>query len=130
MKQSDHPHGLEENEVSVFISFKRETNPAGHVFSFERKNCAHCFKWLGDSSPMLVKEKTLVYDPAKRIAIQKMTCGSKNRCEEGAITVYLRDEMDDPENIIGKYCENCKQMIWGNKNIFPYTAENLGACQV
>lgn len=127
MNQSNHPHGIEEHEVSTFTDLLREKNPFGITFSFERKTCAHCFKWLGDSSPVFVETISPVSNPTKRIVIQEMVCKSKKYCEEGEQTIFSRNEMSDLGNIIGSYCANCSKMSWKNKNTF--SAENLGACK-
>lgn len=130
MNQSNCIHGINDGKASVLIAMMQETNFSGHTFCFQRATCAQCGKRLGDSSPVLAKKTLPLANPTKRIAIQKMTCGSKNRCKDGEITADLRDEMNNLENIIDKYCKNCRHMLWENKNIFPYTAENLGACKV
>lgn len=94
MKQSNHPHGLKEHEISTTTDFKRETNPFGHTFSFERMHCAHCFKWLGDSSPMLIKATAPHQVPDKRIIIQVMTCKCKKmHWEDKSIFPYTTENL-------------------------------------
>jgi len=59
MNQSDHPHGIEGNNVPILTTLMQETNHAGHVLFFSRLICFRYFKHLGDSPPKLVKQRTM-----------------------------------------------------------------------